>query len=72
VRYGLFGDSYLVTTNLDPAGGWASVRLISSPLVSWIWVGMLIIVAGASLTLATPKLAVRTAEPLHAGMTASD
>jgi len=70
VRYGLFGDSYLVTTNLDPAGGWASVRLISSPLVSWIWVGMLIIVAGASLTLATPKLAVRQA--VGAGAVAAD
>jgi cytochrome c-type biogenesis protein CcmF len=72
VHYGLFGDSYLVTTNLDPAGQWASVRLISSPLVSWIWIGMLIIVAGASLTLATPKLAVRQTEGAGAGAVAAD
>lgn len=72
VHYGLFGDSYLVTTNLDPKGQWASVRLISSPLVSWIWIGMLIIVAGASLTLATPKLAVRQAEGAGAGAVAAD
>ena len=70
VHYGLFGDSYLVTTNLDPAGQWASVRLISSPLVSWIWVGMLIIVAGASLTLVTPRLAVR--QTVAAGAVAAD
>ena len=70
VHYGLFGDSYLVTTNLDPQGRWASVRLISSPLVSWIWVGMLIIVAGASLTLVTPRLAVR--QTVAAGAVAAD
>lgn len=70
MHYGLFGDSYLVTTNLDPAGQWASVRLISSPLVSWIWVGMLIIVAGASLTLVTPRVAVRQTVP--AGAVAAD
>ncbi|WP_407569021.1 heme lyase CcmF/NrfE family subunit [Deinococcus altitudinis] len=72
VHYGLFGDSYLVTTNLDPKGQWASVRLISSPLVSWIWIGMLIIVAGASLTLATPKLAVRQPGGAAAGAVAAD
>jgi cytochrome c-type biogenesis protein CcmF len=72
VHYGLFGDSYLVTTNLDPAGQWASVRLISSPLVSWIWIGMLVIVAGASLTLATPKLAVRQPGGAGAGAVAAD
>ncbi|WP_407540171.1 heme lyase CcmF/NrfE family subunit [Deinococcus radiomollis] len=72
VHYGLFGDTYLVTTNLDKGGQWASVRLISSPLVSWIWIGMLIIVAGASLTLATPKLAVRQAEGAGAGAVAAD
>ena len=70
VHYGLLGDSYLVTTNLDPNGQWASVRLISSPLVSWIWVGMLIIVLGASLTLVTPRVAVRQTVP--AGAVAAD
>jgi cytochrome c-type biogenesis protein CcmF len=72
VHYGLFGDSYLVTTNLDPKGQWASVRLISSPLVSWIWIGMLLTVAGASLTLATPNLAVRQPTGAGAGAVAAD
>ncbi|MFC4639580.1 heme lyase CcmF/NrfE family subunit [Deinococcus hohokamensis] len=54
VRYGVLGDTYLVMTSVDPAGQWASVRLIESPLVSWIWWGTLIICLGAGLTLVPP------------------
>ena len=54
VRYGLLGDTYLVVTSIDPAGKWASVRLIESPLVSWIWWGTLIICLGAGWTLVSP------------------
>ncbi|TDE87232.1 heme lyase CcmF/NrfE family subunit [Deinococcus sp. S9] len=67
VRYGPLGDTYLVVTAFDPQGNWASVRLIESPLVSWIWWGTLIVVLGAGLTLvparrATARVpAVRTA-----------
>lgn len=55
VRYGLFGDTYLVATTFDQKGEWVSVRLIESPLVSWIWVGTLIVVLGAGFTLVTPR-----------------
>lgn len=54
VRYGLLGDTYLVVTSIDPKGQWASIRLIESPLVSWIWWGTLIICIGAGLTLVSP------------------
>ena len=54
VRYSVLGDTYLVTTTLDPNGQWASIRLIKSPLVSWIWAGTLIIVLGAGVTLLSP------------------
>ncbi|WP_034383997.1 heme lyase CcmF/NrfE family subunit [Deinococcus sp. YIM 77859] len=57
VRYGLLGDTYLVVTAFDPQGRWASVRLIESPLVSWIWWGTLIVVLGAGLTLLPPRRA---------------
>ncbi|GAA5435371.1 cytochrome c-type biogenesis protein CcmF [Deinococcus aquaticus] len=57
VRYGPLGDTYLVMTSVDPRGQWASVRLIESPLVSWIWWGTLIICVGAALTLASPRRA---------------
>ena len=55
VRYGLLGDTYLLMTAADPAGQWASVRLIESPLVSWIWWGTLIICLGAVATLLPPR-----------------
>ncbi|MEW6421767.1 MAG: heme lyase CcmF/NrfE family subunit [Deinococcota bacterium] len=55
VRYGPLGDTYLVVTAFDPQGRWASVRLIESPLVPWIWWGTLIVVLGAGLTLVPPR-----------------
>lgn len=55
VRYGFFGDTYLVATAFDPQGQWVSVRLIESPLVSWIWVGTLVVVLGAGITLLPPR-----------------
>lgn len=54
VRYAFLGDTYLVLTAYDPEGAWANIRLIESPLVSWIWWGTLIVVLGAGLTLAAP------------------
>lgn len=61
VRYGPLGDTYVVMTSVDPQGQWASVRLIESPLVSWIWWGTLIVCVGASFTLVSPRrVAVRT------------
>ncbi|WP_027482544.1 heme lyase CcmF/NrfE family subunit [Deinococcus pimensis] len=61
VRYRLLGDTYLVMTAFDAEGQqWASVRLIESPLVSWIWVGTLVVVLGAGLTLVNPAAAPAT------------
>ena len=57
VRYGLLGDTYLVATAFDPQGQWVALRLIESPLVSWIWAGTLIVVLGAALTLGSPATA---------------
>ncbi|PNY80171.1 heme lyase CcmF/NrfE family subunit [Deinococcus koreensis] len=54
VRYGALGDTYLVMTAVGEGGQWASVKLIESPLVSWIWWGTLIICLGAGLTLVSP------------------
>ena len=75
VRYGVFGDTYLVATAFGDAGQgaagqWVSVRLIQSPLVSWIWVGMLIVVLGAGFTLVTPRMSVR--QTVAAGAVAAD
>ena len=66
VRYGALGDTYLVMTDLDPQGRRVSVRLIESPLVGWIWVGTLIVVLGAGLTLLPPARARARSVPVAA------
>lgn len=70
VRYRVLGDTYLVMTSYDPErGSWAALRLIESPLVSWIWVGTVIVVLGAALTLVNPapvRVSVRRARPAGA------
>nr|WP_221269521.1 heme lyase CcmF/NrfE family subunit [Deinococcus budaensis] len=72
VRYGLLGDTYLVATAFDPGGKWVSVRLIESPLVSWIWWGTLIVVLGAGLTLVPPRRAAPARVPALSPAPATD
>jgi cytochrome c-type biogenesis protein CcmF len=51
IQYKIGGDFYMVLVNGDPKDQSVSLKFISSPLVSWIWVGGLILVIGAALTL---------------------
>lgn len=51
VQYHFFGDTYLVVTAFDEHRQWASVRLVSSPLVGWIWWGSLVMIIGTGVTL---------------------
>jgi cytochrome c-type biogenesis protein CcmF len=51
IQYRVSGDFYMVLVNGDPNDQSVSLKFISSPLVSWIWVGGLIVVIGAALTL---------------------
>lgn len=69
VRYGVLGDTYLVMTSVDGQGRWASVRLIESPLVSWIWWGTLLICVGAGVTLVPPGRPARAPAAAPHGVT---
>jgi cytochrome c-type biogenesis protein CcmF len=51
IQYKVSGDFYMVLVNGDPKDQSVSLKFISSPLVSWIWIGGLIVVIGAALTL---------------------
>ncbi len=51
IQYHLLGDFYAVFLESDDSGSQVGLKFISSPLVSWIWVGGLILVVGAGLTL---------------------
>ena len=51
IQYHLFGDFYAVFLKTNDAGTQVGIQFINSPLIGWIWVGGLILVIGAGLTL---------------------
>ena len=51
IQYTVLGDLYTVFIQADETDQSAVIKFISSPLVSWIWVGGLILVIGSALTL---------------------
>lgn len=57
IRPSLLGDLYAVVGEGDAARGWA-VRLYWKPLVSWIWLGALIMALGGFLSLTDRRLRV--------------
>jgi cytochrome c-type biogenesis protein CcmF len=57
IRPSLLGDLYAVVGEGDAARGWA-VRLYWKPLVSWIWLGALIMALGGFLSLSDRRLRV--------------
>ena len=65
IRYTPLGDTYLSLVSFDRADQSIVLNVISSPLVSWIWLGGLIVVLGAALSLTPAVVAqsVRQAAP---------
>ena len=58
--YTPLGDTYLSLVSFDRADQSIVLNVISSPLVSWIWLGGLIVVLGAALSL-TPAVVAQGA-----------
>ncbi|MBI3007610.1 MAG: hypothetical protein HYY53_04835, partial [candidate division NC10 bacterium] len=46
-RYGLREDLYLILAAFARDGSQATVKALINPLISWIWVGGMVILAGA-------------------------
>lgn len=74
VKYHLMGDTYVTLLTAKRDQGWATVAVISSPLVGWIWWGTAVLLLGTALSLAAPvrEVAPRVtpARPLAEGVTA--
>lgn len=51
VQRGLGRDFYLVLQAVDPNGEWVTLRVVVMPLVSWIWVGGILIGLGSAYAL---------------------
>jgi cytochrome c-type biogenesis protein CcmF len=58
MRRALSEDIYAVVGTVDPQTKRATFQLHLNPLVSWIWVGVLVLIAGASVSL-WPELSFR-------------
>jgi cytochrome c-type biogenesis protein CcmF len=48
---GLRDDLYLVVGMIDPQSKRATMRFHVNPLVSWVWIGVLVLMSGASISL---------------------
>jgi cytochrome c-type biogenesis protein CcmF len=57
IRTTFFSDLYAVLGDSDGAGGW-TVRVYHEPLVPWIWIGCLVMVAGGLTSLSDRRLRV--------------
>ena len=52
VQRGVWRDFYLVLHAVDPQQEWVTLRVVVMPLVSWIWVGGILIALGSVYALA--------------------
>ena len=71
IQYHLLGDFYAVFLQTNDAGSQVGIKFINSPLISWIWVGGLILVIGAGLTL-IPSVVTEPRASLSAMQAATD
>lgn len=46
IRHHPGGDLYVILAAFDREGGWATLKLQHHPLIGWIWLGGLVVVAG--------------------------
>ncbi|GGJ34243.1 heme lyase CcmF/NrfE family subunit [Deinococcus roseus] len=60
VKYHPLKDTYVTLLAYEQKENWATVRVIETPLVSWIWVGTLIMVLGSFISLQAPGTSVQT------------
>ncbi|SEJ73286.1 cytochrome c-type biogenesis protein CcmF [Deinococcus reticulitermitis] len=54
VKYHLMGDTYVTLLAGGVQEGWATVAVIDSPLVSWIWWGSAVLLLGTALSVTAP------------------
>ena len=61
VRRTLAGDLYMALTGMDVGSGLVNLKIMSKPLINWVWIGSMVMCVGAMmviLALCLPKGAV--------------
>jgi cytochrome c-type biogenesis protein CcmF len=59
----LAADLYTVYAGKNPDNGQPVIKVFLNPLVAWIWIGVLMVVAGTAVALAPNRLTSLAAEP---------
>jgi cytochrome c-type biogenesis protein CcmF len=59
-------DVYLVLAGLDETGTRAALKLFINPLQMWLWVGIVIMVAGSAVVIIPQPTAARSVVPAAA------
>ncbi|WP_291425324.1 heme lyase CcmF/NrfE family subunit [Deinococcus sp.] len=54
VKYHFMGDTYVTLLTAKRDQGWATVAVIQSPLVGWVWWGTAVLLLGTYLSLSAP------------------
>lgn len=68
VKYHLMGDTYVTLLKAVPEEKWATVAVIDSPLVSWIWWGTAMLLLGTGVSLTAPvRETARVTAPAGSG-----
>jgi cytochrome c-type biogenesis protein CcmF len=48
-------DLYLILGSFDRGGGWAVIKVLVNPMVSWIWIGGAIMALGTLIAMLPPR-----------------
>jgi cytochrome c-type biogenesis protein CcmF len=60
IRSNVFSDLYVALGERDPSGGW-TIRAYYKPLISWIWIGALVMAFGGMVSLSDRRWRVAAA-----------
>jgi cytochrome c-type biogenesis protein CcmF len=63
VRHALLEDLYVIYAGSNPDNGHPIIKAFVNPLVSWVWIGMMILVFGTGLALVPNAAPVRATLP---------
>jgi len=66
IRHALMEDLYVTYEGKNPATGHPIIKAHVNPLVSWVWFGVMILIAGTGLALVPNAAAVRAPLPVTA------
>jgi len=72
IRHGLFDDLYVIYAGKNPDTGHPIIKAFVNPLVSFVWIGVMVLVFGTSLALVPNAAAVKAPVPTAVAIAAME